>query len=36
MRREPATLSAGIKQLEASLGVLLVQRASRFIGFTPK
>jgi DNA-binding transcriptional LysR family regulator len=28
------TLSAGIKQLEAMLGVLLVQRGSRFIGFT--
>ena len=30
------TLSAGIKQLEAQLGVLLVQRGSRFIGFTPE
>jgi DNA-binding transcriptional LysR family regulator len=30
------TLSAGIKQLEATLGVLLVQRGSRFIGFTPE
>jgi DNA-binding transcriptional LysR family regulator len=28
------TLSAGIKQLEDMLGVLLVQRGSRFIGFT--
>ena len=28
------TFSAGIKQLEAMLGVLLVQRKSRFIGFT--
>jgi DNA-binding transcriptional LysR family regulator len=28
------TLSAGIKQLEDSLGLLLVQRSSRFIGFT--
>ncbi len=28
------TLSAGIKQLEESLGVLLVQRGSRFLGFT--
>ena len=28
------TLSAGIKQLEGTLGVLLVQRGSRFIGFT--
>jgi len=30
------TLSAGIKQLEATLGVLLVQRGSRFIGLTPE
>ena len=30
------TLSAGLKQLEDSLGVLLVQRRSRFIGFTPE
>jgi DNA-binding transcriptional LysR family regulator len=30
------TLSAGIKQLEEILGVLLVQRGSRFIGFTPE
>lgn len=30
------TLSAGIKQLEEQLGVLLVQRGSRFIGFTPE
>ena len=28
------TLSAGIKQLEETLGVLLVQRGSRFIGLT--
>jgi DNA-binding transcriptional LysR family regulator len=28
------TFSAGIKQLEETLGVLLVQRTSRFIGFT--
>lgn len=28
------TLSAGIKQLEDSFGLLLVQRSSRFIGFT--
>src|SRR5579883_486181 len=28
------TFSAGIKQLEATLGVLLVRRGSRFIGFT--
>lgn len=28
------TLSAGIKQLEDGLGVLLVRRGSRFIGFT--
>jgi DNA-binding transcriptional LysR family regulator len=30
------TLSAGLKQLEAALGVLLVQRGSRFIGLTPE
>jgi DNA-binding transcriptional LysR family regulator len=30
------TLSAGLKQLEATLGVLLVQRGSRFIGLTPE
>ena len=30
------TLSAGIKQLENSLGVLLVNRGSRFLGFTPE
>ena len=30
------TLSAGIKQLEEILGVLLVQRGSRFRGFTPE
>lgn len=30
------TLSAGIKQLEEQLGVLLVQRGSRFVGFTPE
>ncbi|MFG1480323.1 LysR family transcriptional regulator [Xanthobacter sp. V4C-4] len=30
------TLSAGIKQLEDMLGVLLVQRGSRFLGFTPE
>ena len=30
------TLSAGLRQLEDSLGVLLVQRQSRFIGFTPE
>ena len=30
------TLSAAIKQLEDSFGVLLVQRGSRFQGFTPK
>lgn len=28
------TLSAGLKQLEESLGVLIVQRSSRFLGFT--
>jgi DNA-binding transcriptional LysR family regulator len=30
------TLSAGLKQLEESLGVLLVQRGSRFRSFTPE
>jgi DNA-binding transcriptional LysR family regulator len=30
------TFSAGIKQLEDSLGVMLVQRTSRFLGFTPE
>jgi DNA-binding transcriptional LysR family regulator len=30
------TLSAGLKQLEESLGVLLVKRGSRFQGFTPE
>src|SRR5262249_12826560 len=30
------TLSAGIKQLEDVFGVLLVQRGSRFRGFTPE
>jgi DNA-binding transcriptional LysR family regulator len=30
------TLSAGIKQLEAQLGVLLVNRGSRFRSFTPE
>jgi DNA-binding transcriptional LysR family regulator len=30
------TLSAGLKQLEDTLGVLLVQRGSRFRGFTPE
>lgn len=30
------TLSAGLKHLEETLGVLLVQRGSRFIGFTPE
>lgn len=30
------TLSAGIKQLEDNLGVLLVQRSSRFHGLTPE
>src|ERR1700741_192944 len=29
------TLSAGLKQLESTLGVLLVQRGSRFIWVTP-
>ncbi len=30
------TLSAGLKSLEESLGVLIVQRSSRFRGFTPE
>lgn len=30
------TLSAGIKQLESMLGVMLVQRGSRYIGLTPE
>ena len=30
------TLSSGIKQLEDQFGVLLVQRGSRFHGFTPE
>src|ERR1700682_5512267 len=30
------TLSAGIKQLEGTLGVLLVQRGSRFHSLTPE
>ena len=30
------TFSAGIKQLEGMLGVMLVQRTSRFLGFTPE
>ncbi len=30
------TLSAGIKQLEASFGVLIVERRQRFVGLTPE
>jgi len=30
------TLSAGIKQLEESVGVLIVERRQRFVGFTPE
>src|SRR5271169_2833819 len=30
------TLSAGIKQLEDTFGVMLVRRGSRFRGFTPE
>ncbi len=30
------TLSAGIKQLEESLGVLLVERGQRYVGLTPE
>jgi DNA-binding transcriptional LysR family regulator len=31
-----STLSAGIKQMEESLGVLLVERSQRFLGLTPE
>src|ERR1700722_18645756 len=31
-----AALSAGIKQLEEGLGVLIVERRQRFVGFTPE
>jgi DNA-binding transcriptional LysR family regulator len=31
-----STLSAGIKQMEESLGVLLVERGQRFVRFTPE
>jgi DNA-binding transcriptional LysR family regulator len=30
-----STLSAGIKQLEEDIGVLIVERGQRFVGFTP-
>jgi DNA-binding transcriptional LysR family regulator len=30
------TLSAGIKQLEESFGVLIVERRQRFVGLTPE
>jgi DNA-binding transcriptional LysR family regulator len=30
------TMSTGLKQLEEILGVMLVQRGSRFQGFTPE
>src|SRR5436309_13586756 len=30
------TLSAGVRQLEQQMGVLLVNRGSRFQGFTPE
>ena len=30
------TLSAGIKHLEESLGVLLVERGQRYVGLTPE
>ncbi len=30
------TLSAGIKQIEDTLGVLIVERGHRFVGFTPE
>lgn len=31
-----STLSAGIKQMEEALGVLLVERGQRFLGLTPE
>jgi DNA-binding transcriptional LysR family regulator len=31
-----STLSAGIKQMEEGLGVLLVERGQRFLGLTPE
>src|SRR5580698_6990652 len=31
-----STLSAGIKQMEESLGVLLVERGQRYVGLTPE
>lgn len=31
-----STFSSGIKQLEATLGVMLVQRGSRYVGLTPE
>ena len=34
MRSRSPSLSLGLKQLEETLGVLLVQRGSRFIGLT--
>jgi DNA-binding transcriptional LysR family regulator len=35
-RETQSTLSAGIKQMEESLGVLLVERGQRFMGLTPE
>jgi DNA-binding transcriptional LysR family regulator len=35
-RVRQSTLSAGIKQMEESLGVLLVERGQRFMGLTPE
>jgi DNA-binding transcriptional LysR family regulator len=35
-RVSQSTLSAGIKQMEESLGVLLVERGQRFLGLTPE
>jgi DNA-binding transcriptional LysR family regulator len=31
-----STLSAGIKQMEESLGFLLVERSQRYVGLTPE
>src|ERR1700747_3647640 len=36
LRVTPPELAAGVKQLEEQMGVLLVNRGSRFKGFTPE